>query len=71
MFSSVIVDSVAFVVVLVATDLAQVITTMMLLKRSGPTSLAPIGEATRRRQEVRGRGLDLRRGIGHLRRPRR
>ena len=68
---SAIVDSVAFVVVLVAADLAQVVTTMMLLERSGPTSLAPLGEATRRRQEVRERGLDLRRGVGHLRRPRR
>ena len=64
-------DSVAFVVVLVAADLAQFITTMVLLKRSGPASLAPLDEAPRRRQEVRGRGLDLRRGVGHLMRPRR
>jgi hypothetical protein len=36
---SAIVDSVAFVVVLVAADLAQVITTMMLLKRFSPPHL--------------------------------
>ena len=69
MLSTAIVDSVAFVhfvLVLVAADLAQVITTMVLRL----ASLAPLGEATCRRQEVRGRGsrrgLDLCRGVGHL-----
>ena len=64
MFSSAIVDSFAFTVVLVAADLARRhnhhhIDASETLR---PGSLAPLGEATRRRQEVRGRGLDLRRG---------
>jgi hypothetical protein len=39
MFSTAVVDCVAFAVALVAADLAPVINTMMLLERSGPPHL--------------------------------
>ena len=72
MFSFATVYSVAFVVVLVPghrprtrhqhNDASETLR---------PASLTSLGEATRRRQEVGIRGLDLRRGVRYLRRPRR